>query len=246
MKPITGYVYAPDADPGLLAKAAPREIVSKLDRSPPWIVVDHSIETAIVARWPGRLYRVVVLDAEGIEQASAYANYTRAVAVQVCEEVPAWRLFGDHGAAVSAVISFAARLEPSTARLLADLRHPLAAQANSRAWNRWLNGTGVRSEHEESDFSGTLAAGPGPSRSPINYGLTVTYRTVWDRAEALLGSVAFVDDAEGERTLVPIWSSAADALLDAALALGAPSIVTGEDAIILTAAWRSVADQANS
>jgi hypothetical protein len=244
MKPIDGYVYAPDADPGLLAGAAPGAIVRKSDRSPPWIVVDHAIESAVIARWPGRLYRVVVLDAEGIEQASAHAKYTRAVAVQVCDEVPASRLFGDHGEAVATVISFAARLELPTARLLAELRHPLGDQAYSRAWCRWLNRTGVGTANEESDYSMTLAAGPGPSRSPINYGLTLTYQAVWDRADAVLGSGAFVDDEEGERTLAPVWSSAAAALLDAAMALGAPSMVTEEDAVILTAAWRSVADPA--
>ncbi len=246
MKRIKGYVYAPDADPGLLATAVPGAIVSKTDRSPPWIVVDHSIESAIIARWPGKLYCVVVLDAEGIEQASACAKYTRAVAVQVFDEVPASRLFGDHGEAVSAVISFAAHLELPTARLLADLRHPLADQAYSRAWRRWLSGTGVGSAREEYDFSGTLAAGSGPSQSPINCGLTLTYRAVWDRAAALLGPAAFVEDDEGERSLAPVWASAAAALLDAAIALGAPSIVTEEDAVILTAAWRSVVDQTTS
>ncbi len=246
MKPIHGYVYAPDADPGCLAGAAPGVIVRKPDRSPPWIVVDHSIESAIIARWPGRLYRVVVLDAEGVEQASARAHYTRAVAVQICDEVPAARLFGDHGEAVSAVISFAARLERPVARLLADLRHPLADQAYSRAWRRWLRGTRAGSAHEESDLSRTLEVGPGTPRSPVNCGLTLTYRAVWDRADALLGSAAFVDDEEGERTLAPVWASAAAALLDAAMALGAPAIVTEEDAVILTAAWRSVVDKAGS
>ncbi len=246
MKPIKGYMYEPDTDFGLLAGAAPGAIVRKPDRSPPWIVVDHSVGSAVIARWPGRLYRVGVIDAEGIEQVSASANFTRAVAVQVLEEVPASYLFGDHGEAVSAVLSFADRLELPTARLLADLRHPQAAQAYSRVWYWWLNRTGVRPANDESDFSGTLAAGPGPSRSPINCGLTLTYRAVWDRADSLLGSEAFVDDEEGERSLAPVWSSAAAALLDAALAVGAPSIVTEEDAVMLTAAWRTVANRTRS
>lgn len=246
MKPINGYVYAPDADPGLLARAAPGTVIFKTDRSPPWIVVDHSIESAIIARWPGRLYRVVVLDAEGIEQASAHANYTRAVAVQVCEEVPASRLFGDRGEAASAVISFAARLELTTARLLADFRHPLANQAYSRAWDKWLGKSGEGLAREESRLRGTLEAGPGPSRSPINCGLTLTYRAVWDRADAMQGPAAFVEDEEGERTLAPFWDSAATALLHAATALGAPSIMTEEDAVTLTLAWRSVVDPARS
>lgn len=246
MKPINGYVYAPDSDPGLFAGTAPGAIVRKSDRSPPWIVVDHSIESVIIARWPGRLYRVLILDAEGIEQVSTQANYTRAVAVEVCDEVPATRLFGDNGEAVSSVISFATQLELPTARLLADLRHPLADQAYSRAWCRWLNGTGFGKAYEECDFSRTLEAGSESYRSPINRGLTLTYLAVWNRADALQGSGAFVDNEEDERTLAPVWSLAAAALLDASMAVGAPSIMTEEDAVILTAAWRSVADQTRS
>src|SRR5688572_21913449 len=100
-----GYVYVPDSDPGFFAGAARGMVVRKPDRLPPWIVVDHAIQSALVARWPGRLWRVAVLDAEGVEQASAHANYTRALAVKVIEEIPAARLFGEQGEAVVAVLS---------------------------------------------------------------------------------------------------------------------------------------------
>ena len=49
----------------------------------------------------------------------------------------------------------------------------------------------------------------------------------------------FVEDEDGERALGPVWDGAAAALLDAAMALGAPSDA-GEDAAVLTAAWRAV------
>lgn len=245
MKAIDGYVYVPDSDPGVFAGAAGGAVVRKSDRSPPWIVVDHTIESALVARWPGRLWRVSVLDAEGIEQASAHAHYTRALAVKVVEEVPASRLFGEHGGAVVAVLSFASRLDVAAAERLAQLRHPEADRAYSRAWRRWLDRVGSGSAHDAPDYSGTLAAGQGPSRSPLNCGLSLVYRAVWERAEVVAGPGAFVEDAEGERALVPVWGTAASALLDAALALGAPS-VAAEDEAVLTAAWMAVNNSHNA
>ena len=64
---IDGFVYVPDSDSGVFAGAARGMVLRKPDRSPPWIVVDHAIESAVIARWPGRLWRVVVLDADGVE-----------------------------------------------------------------------------------------------------------------------------------------------------------------------------------
>jgi hypothetical protein len=244
-KSTDGYVYVPDSDPGVFAGATPGMVVRKPDRSPPWIVVDHAIESAVIARWPGRLWRVVVLDADGIEQASAYANYTRALAVTIVEEVPTSRLFGEHGEAVVAVLSFAIRLDAATAERLAELRHPDANQAYSRAFRRWLDRVGYGSVHGASDFSGTLEVGQAPSRSPLNCGLSLVYRTVWDRAKVVVGPGAFVKDDEGERALGRIWGAAASALLDAAMALGAPLVVS-EDAAVLTAAWKAMRNSANA
>jgi hypothetical protein len=238
-----GYVYVPDSDPGVFAGATRGVVVRKPDRLPPWIVVDHAIQSALVARWPGRLWHVEVLDTDGVEQASAYAHYTRALAVKVTEEVPASRLFGEQGEAVVAVLSFASRLDAATTERLATFRHPEADQAYSRAWQRWLDRVGSRPAHGESDFSGTLAV--GPSRSPLNCGLSLVYRAVCDRAEAVVGPAAFVEDDEGERALRPLWGAAASALLDAAMALGAPSVVS-EDAAVLTAAWKVVCNSSNA
>ncbi|MBA4190264.1 MAG: hypothetical protein C0467_19945 [Planctomycetaceae bacterium] len=133
MNAIDGYVYVPDSDPGVLAGAAGGVVVRKSDRSPPWIVVDHTIDSTLVARWPSRLWYVVVLDAEGVEQASAHAHYTRALAVKVVEEVPVSSLFGEHGDAVVAVLSFASHIDVATVERLAELRHPEGDRAYSRA-----------------------------------------------------------------------------------------------------------------
>lgn len=240
MKTTFGYVYTPDADPGFLSGAAPGAVVRKPDAAPPWIVVDHSIDTAIVARWPGRLWRVEVLDTSGVPQASECANYTRSVAVRVLEELPASSLFGEHGEAVVEVLSFASRLDAVTAERLAKTRHPDADQAYSRAWRRWLDGTGNETYHVGADFSDTLAAGRGPKRSPVNCVFTLVHRLVWERAEEVVGAVAFVEDDEGERSLGPVWGGAASALLDTAMAVGAPAVAAAEEASALSAAWRAV------
>jgi len=243
MESVRGYVYEGTIEPGMFVGAVEGTIVRNPDCSPPWIVVHHSLASVVVARWPGKLFLVEVLDAEGVEQPLAYADYTRAVAVQVCKEVPTFRLFGDHGEAVCAVIAFGARLNPSTAQRLVDFRHLMADEIYSKAWRKWLTGIGVAMTDEEWDYSGTLAAGPGPVRSPINCGLTVTWQAVWDRAHLLLGPAASTANEEDDLILTPVWSSAASALLDAAMALGAPWLMTAEDMHILTAAWRSVANQ---
>lgn len=240
MEQTTGYVYVPDSDPGPLAAAAPGEIVRKPDATPPWIVVDHAVEAAVVARWPGRMWQVEVLDTAGVPQASASAHYTRAVAVRVIAEIPAASLFGVNGGAVIGLLSLASGLDAATAERLAARRHPEAGRAYSQAWQRWLGGRAGDTSAED-DYSGVLAAGPGPARSPVNCGLTLLYRAVWERAEAVVGSAAFVLDDEGERSLEHPWGAAAAALLDAAMASGAPAVVTAEESEMLLSAFRSVA-----
>jgi len=66
------------------------------------------------------------------------------------------------------------------------------------------------------------------------------HNMVGRRAEALAGpSVWVVDEAdpEGARLSEP-WCAASIALLDAALAFGAPDLLERQDHDILTAAWR--------
>lgn len=240
-KTIEGYVYVPDSNPEVFAGAAVGKVVRKPDLSPPWIVVDHAIETSLISRWPGRLWRVVVLDTTGLEQASIHAKYTRAVAVKIIEEVPAWRLFGDQGEAVVQVLAFASRLDAAVAERLASHRHAEAGRAYSRTFKKWLSGLGYPPMRGSENFAGVIAAGPGPTGSPINYGFSLIHRVVWERAEVVAGPGAFVDDEEGERALGPVWGGAASALLEAAMAVGAPS-VTSADYSVLIAAWSSTGD----
>ena len=194
---LEGYVYVADEHEVVMTRAAPGARIELPSRSPPWIVVDHAIDSVLVARWPGKLWFVVDVDANGIDQANPNAHYTRAYAVTVQRQIPSWKLFGDYGKSVCSVIAAAAQLSVDQVRMLANLRHPDADHAYSLAWETWLTRQGFADVGESSVRSGTLAApAPGRSRSPINCGLTVLHTTIWNRANMLVGSSAFIQDED--------------------------------------------------
>jgi hypothetical protein len=241
-----GYVYAPLENPGAMAGAAPGVCVRNADRGPPWIVVDHGLQSVIVSKWPGRLWRVEIIDrvsdadlrSAGQSPLRADAPYTRAVAVDVLEEAPVAALFGAHGAAVCEVIAAAGEVDLDGARRLAAARPREAADAYSRAWATWLAREDLRSR-DRIVPEGTLAVPTGRSRSPIESGLGVVYGQLFRRARAVCGDAATVSD-EDDTWLAEPWNGAAAALLDAALAFGAPDVIDDADREILTRAWRDV------
>lgn len=239
-RPTEGYVYVPGEDSGPMSKASVGARIRNLTDRPPWIVVDHSIASIIVARWPGKLWRVTEIDADGIEQVSQDANYTRAKAVTVCGEVSTSFLFGKHGDSVCLVIDRASQLDVPQVQALASSRHIHAGEVYSRAWHRWLTERNPRGEYEKGDWTGALDIAEPIDRSPVNSGFSVLHRVIWERAEALVGPAAFLEDQDEERYLVPTWDSAANAMLEAAMALGAPELSELGDQFILLQAWRAV------
>jgi hypothetical protein len=217
--------------------AEPGRVVSIAGRRPPYIVVDRDLPSIGVS-WPGRLWRVRVIEAASRwEQPSA--RYTRAVSVLVEAEEDAARLFGDFGSHVVQLLDTAHRMDRAMAEALAAGLHPEAAAACDRAWRRWLDRLGVAHGLYE-DLSGTLKLGGPVNDSPIKGGLLVLYDTVFKRALALAGDQA-TDRDEEDMWLVPPWSDACTALTDAALALGAPDIVEPEDRAVLLAGWHRIA-----
>ncbi|MCX5658596.1 MAG: hypothetical protein NTW19_02605 [Planctomycetota bacterium] len=234
-----GYVYVADDDDGVMARAIAGARISLKDRRSPWIVVYHSVNSICVAQWPGKLWRVSIIDAKYIEQANSSARYTRAFEVAVLEGLPLSRLFGERGEAVCSVISRSSRLELSEMHLLAGTRHPEAAEAYSRVWNDWLTSVGGTEAYRGENLQGTLGILAGGSQSPINDGLMVLYETISIRAEKLTGSAAFIVNEDGDKYLEPAWAAASVALLEAAMAFGA-QVVSESDRQIMSAAWHSV------
>lgn len=239
--PADGFLYVPHDASDATADATVGSTLRLSPRVAPWIVVDHAIESMVVAQWPGRLFRAEVVDADGIEQPDAGARYTRAAAVTVAEELPAWHVFGEHGRAVAAVIAAASRVEIEDVETLARSRDPDAGRAYARSWKRWLMALGVNVASVGDDLDGTLAIPVLGRRSPINNGFSVLSRAFEDRAENLVGAAAFVTSDDGERWLERTWSAAACALLEAAMSFGAPA-AAGDDASTLAAAWQAVVE----
>src|SRR6188474_3531211 len=79
-----GFVFVPDTEDGPMRSAETGATIRNVVSGPPWIVVDHAIESIIADGWPGRLWKVSILEAAG-EQPMRTAPYTRAVAVRVLE-----------------------------------------------------------------------------------------------------------------------------------------------------------------
>lgn len=242
-----GYMYVPEAEATATTAIEPgREI--RVARTGPWLVVDHDISSIIVAKWPGRLWLVDVVDpitpaemrALGSEL-RADAGYTRACGVKVIDEVPLARLFGAKGDAVVNVIDTARALTLETATRLAAARDAHAGEAQTRLWKKWLAGQTPPVVQQRDDLDGTLSI--GRLRSPVGSGLSVIHAEVGKRAEAVAGkSVWIVEQGSDDAWLAEPWSSASATLIDAALSF-AVSEVSNDDREILSKAWRDVIGQ---
>jgi hypothetical protein len=241
------------AEPGTRVRTPPS--------GPPSILVARSLEHVTVSRWPGRLLRVEVVPPVAGEERTAReratvtrdagAAFTRALAVDVVEELAPSVLFGPHGAAVVRVIGAATALDEDTARRLAAARHRDAFHAYGTAWERWLADQPNGAPYLGYGPREVIAVpGAGPSPSPIGYGFTVVYTAVRDSARLRGGPRAFTviedddegddDDEGGDDVLREPWSTALGALLDAAMAFGAPHLVDASATAVLAGAWTAV------
>jgi hypothetical protein len=235
----SGYVYATAKDRTSLREAPVGAVVRNPDDGPPWIVVDHALESVNVARWPGRLLKVEILDIAK-EQPRAYANYTRATAISVVAELSAIDLLGEHGVRIAQVIERIETLSIDEAMSLSASSDPSASLLYDAAWKAWLRAIGAPAFNDEEDHRHTLIAGGSARRSPVGYALTLIYSHLQARAELLSGSAATGVNDEGESTLMAPWDGAADALLHAAMAFGAPGLFTREQVATMTLPWRKL------
>jgi hypothetical protein len=229
----TGFVYVPHNEAGVMKDA---RIGARLGqgKGPPWISVSLETDGVIVTGWPGRLWRVRVLR-RGTEQPLPYARYVRADTVEVLEEVPCAALFGVHGDKVVRVLDAAVALTRDEAEQLNQARLPGAHAAYMRSWNRWRAKLGQPTPIAD-HYQPLIESGKG---SPVGRGLSAVHDTVARRAQALDGDAAFRTEDE-DLYLVKPWDGASDAMLHAALALGAPQFCTDGDDETLLRPWRKV------
>lgn len=248
---VDGFVYVSGDPDHPMAGAQVGERARMPSFDPPWIVVHHRLDAVLAVRWPGRLLRVRSVPAateeervalEGAAQnLRAGASYSRVFAVDVLEELRPAVLFGPNGDAVVEILERADQLTESVAGDLAVARHPDAGDAYRRAWDRWLSGQPNGAVYRDGDHAGVLAVpGAGPVGSPIGHGFALVWRCVTGSARQRGGSAAFTVDEDDDEMLLEPWSTAGVALVESAMALGAPELVDDPDRAVLTAAWQAV------
>ncbi|MEU1896241.1 hypothetical protein [Streptomyces pristinaespiralis] len=243
----SGFVLVDEKSPDVLQNAHVGMRV-KLSSAPPWIVVYRTLENVHFSRWPVRLLRAAVVppetDQERAKMASAArevlpgASYTRALHVDLLAELSPSVLFGSHGDAVARIVSAALALDEEGANCLASNKVPTADEEYSKAWERWLAGQPHGDRRSGRDHSRTVkVSGVGPLESPIGDGFSLIVHAVEDSARLRGSADSFAEDEDGELEMVGPWRAAADALLHAAMALGAPHLVDQRAATVLTSEW---------
>ena len=239
-KPI-GFIYVADErqDPRF-ATATPGEVIRNATREPPWIIVEHTTDDILITSWPGMLWAAEVIDA--LEPQGHTGNYTRAVAVRLVRRLPLHELFGPHGEGVAWVADRAAALTRQDAGTLADNRAPEAGRLYSRAWLNWDGLPEDKRVYE--DWEGVIGAGGGPPVSPVRRGLSAVFNTTVARAIELDGEAATIveegPEPDPDIHLVEPWATASLALIEAAMALGAPDLLAKDDRAVLTRPWAAL------
>ncbi len=235
-----GYVYAPDADPGVMREAREGALVRIAGRGPPWIVVDFDPARIAIARWPGRLWRVSVIEAASADDQRPVGgppndsvSYVRAIVVRVLNAENPAMLFGERGEQILPLLDQAASLTRETAAALAAARDDNAAGAYDRAFRLWAASADIPVSGEHLD--GALKIGGG---SPVNSALTALFSLVLERARSVDGAAATIETDDGNGLAQP-WDGAVQAMCDAILARGA-GVASEEDRAALLAAHARV------
>lgn len=118
---IVGFIYVPDSNQGHFKNANIGQTIKTEKKGPPWIVVDHSLENVVIAKWPGTLWRAEVKDEAKNTGLLEYAKYTRANAVKIIERLPLEILFGDFGSGILKIVESAGSIDSETAKKLANV-----------------------------------------------------------------------------------------------------------------------------
>jgi hypothetical protein len=210
-------------DPGkLVAAARERDYGRPVDRpvaGDAGLVV-HEVATDVI-RWPSSLWRVDKLDRP--VRLRPGTTWVRCQAFDVLEQVPEWLVAGPHGDAVEWVITRARVLTGDQVDALATLRDDGEEQLTRTLWDLWMRA------HREG--------------SPVGCGLLELHRAV-DEAARRVGPRLFGwDEEDGVEVLRdPGWQRARSAAHGAALALGAPQLLSAEHTGSSPAGGRACSD----
>lgn len=235
---LSGFVYVAAGESGPMASVFAGARVENPNDGPPWIVVDHKLESTILAKWPGRLWRVRILR-KASEQPRAYASYSRATAVRVEEELPLAALFDFNGLEVVEFLSAVSQLSIEQKESLSATVDEQAVGLHGVIWDRWLTQVDPSSPHLGEDHRGIISMGAKVPRSPVGNATSVLHAEVRKRAREIDGNRAFEIHDE-EESLSPQWACLATHLQHALFAIGASdALLSQAERDILSRAYRA-------
>ena len=231
-KTIQGYVYASNQDNELFRNAKTGDLIVKKDKTPPYIVVDHSLDTLLITRWPGKLFKVEVIDPskeKGINEGLVKGvSYTRTFGVEIIEEVPPGELFGPNGKKIEQIVDLTRNITEEQVFELSKDDKASSRDLYAKAWRNWIMLYDKNHPYLNGNHHHTLLFSPKNERysSPIKIGLSLIYSQFDIRAKELVGDQAFGYDEEGEIYLQPIWALAVEKALQAGMSYASDDVLT--------------------
>lgn len=234
MKPIErGFLYLSHKKLSRFENVKAGDVIANPNQDPPWIIVEPELRNVLVARWPGKLWLVQVL--ERLEPQDHRGSYTRCISVKLIREMDTASLFGPNGNSVETVLAYASELTELQAEQLSAERHSEANDLQSAGWHRWQASLSENASDTSRDMSGVVCAANN-QRSPVGYGLSQAHGLARQAAIAAVGDAAIEEDEE-ESWLVEPWAGAASSLMDAVWAFGAPEFFDTNEREKLLRSW---------
>lgn len=241
---LKGYVYYSVDEDKRFSEAKAGDIIKNKSNRPPWIVVDHDLNSIIVTKWPGKLFEVEVLNQSNEKKLNKGLVkdvwYTRTLGVKIIREIPLENLFGDNGVEICQIINITRNITVQQVISLSKFKNDDSREIYSKAWEKWIAIYDKESSYATDKHYDTLKIFINNNRhisSPIKQGLAIIASQLDSRAREILGKEAFIID-KGEEYLISEWANAMEKLLHAGMAEESESLLTLEEKEILTKPFR--------
>lgn len=238
-KNLKGYVYYSVNEDKRFSEAKSDDIIKNDSNRPPWIVVDHDLNSIIVTKWPGKLFEVEVLNQSNEKKINKGlvkdVLYTRTLGVKIIREIPLENLFGENGAEICQIINSTRNITEQQVISLSKFKNDDSREIYSKAWEKWIDIYDKESSYARDKHYDTLKIFTNNNRyssSPIKQGLAIIANQLDLRAREILGKEAFIID-EGEEYLISEWADAMEKLLHAGMAKESDGLLTLEEKEIL-------------
>jgi len=231
-KIIQGYVYVSKEESELFEGAEIGSSVVKKDKKPPYIVVDHTLDTKIITQWPGNLFKVEVINPSKEKDINKGLVkdvwYTRTLGVKIIDEINIAELFGGNGQKIEEIIDITRSITEE--RVLAFSKYSEIENRDlfTKAWRNWIMLYDKKHPYLNDEHHNTISLSPKNEKysSPIKEGLSIISSQFDIRARELVGKSAFGVDEEGELYLQPIWANAVEKILHAGISYASDEILT--------------------